>query len=204
MCTDTSITYRRVERSRSPTPIALPFDPDDPKQVEEDLRVERKAHEALVNDNGQPCYPIELGFEVFHNPGQYKDIFEYWQGESGVNQETKRWIYFLQLERWERFRQFQQRNRRYFIFHSRFPEFQQKVLERRQRHRLDGNLQLLEEPSKQSRLDDWMEYQDYELRTYERSENDYNEAEARLVSGRKALAEAGLSMELCLGLCLRL
>ena len=54
-------------------------------------------------------------------------------------------------------------------------------------------MQLLEEPNKQSKLDDWMEYQDYELRTYERLEKDYNEAGARLVSGRKALAEAGLS-----------
>ena len=54
-------------------------------------------------------------------------------------------------------------------------------------------MQLLEEPNQQSKLDDWMEYQDYELRTYERLEKDYNEAEARLVSRRKALAEAGLS-----------
>ena len=37
-----------------------------------------------------------------------------------------------------------------------------------------------------------MEYQDYELQTYERLEKDYNEAEARLVSRQKTLAEVGI------------
>ena len=54
-------------------------------------------------------------------------------------------------------------------------------------------MQLLEEQNKQSKLDDWMEYQDYELREYERLRKDYKEAEARLVSRRKALEEAGIS-----------
>ena len=93
-----SIKYKRVERSRSPTLIVPLFDPDDLKQVKEDLRVERKAYKALINDNSQLYYLIKLGFKVFHNLRQYKNIFEYWQGESGVNQETKQWIYFLQLE----------------------------------------------------------------------------------------------------------
>ena len=153
--------------------------------------MERKAHEALVGDNGRPCYPIELGFEVFDNPGQYKDIFEYWRGESGYHRSQL--MFHAQLVRWEKFRRFQQKNRRYFIFHSRFPELQQKVLERRRRHGLDGDVQLLEEQSKQSRLDDWMEYQDYELGESERLEKEYKEDEARLVSRRKALAEAGVS-----------
>ena len=168
-------------------------DPDDPEQVANDLKVEREAYEALVSDNGQPCYPIELGFEVFNNPGQYKDLFEYWHGESGVDESTKRWIFFLQLERWKMFRRFQQKNRRYFLYHSRFPEFQQKVLERRRRHGLDGDVQLLEDRDKQSKLDDWMEYQDYELRTYEGLEQYLKETQARLASRREALAEAGIS-----------
>ena len=156
------------------------------------MKLEREAYDTLINDNSRPCYPIELGFEVFNNSGRYDDLFEYWRGESGVY-DSSQLMFSAQLERWKKFRQFQQRNRRYFIFHSRFPEFQQEVLERRQRHRLDGNVQLLEELSKQSRLEDWMQYQDYELRTYERLKKDYSEAEARLMSRRKVLAEAGLS-----------
>ncbi|KAI4288699.1 MAG: hypothetical protein L6R35_002035 [Caloplaca aegaea] len=186
----------RIERSRSRswcTPIASPYNPNDPEKVEKDSRVEREAHEELVGDNGRPCYPIELGFEVFNNPRQYKDLFEYWNGESGAGETTERWVFFRQLKRWKLFRQFQQRNRRYFIFHNRFPEFQQQVLERRRRHGLDGNMQLLEAHDKQSKLNDWMEYQDYELRTYERLEKDFKDAQERLASRRKALAEAGIS-----------
>ncbi|KAL9606106.1 MAG: hypothetical protein Q9179_000732 [Wetmoreana sp. 5 TL-2023] len=184
----------RVERSRSCTPILPPYDPNDPEEIENDLRVEREAHEALVDDNGRPCYPIELGFEVFNNPGQYKDLLEYWQAwESGAEDDTERWIFFRQLERWKKFRQFQQKNRRYFVFHSRFPEFQQQVLERRRRHGLGGDIQLLEEQDKQSKLDEWMEYQDYELRTYERLAKDLEETQARLASRRKLLKEAGIS-----------
>lgn len=169
-----------------------PFDPNAPEFLEENLRREREAYEALVGDKGRPCYPIELGFEVFNNPGQYKDLFSYWRGEPGVHQRSSL-IFSAQLERWKKFRQFQQKNRHYFVFHNRFPEFQQKVLERRRRYGLDGDVQLLEEQDKQSKLDDWMEYQDYELREYERLEKDFKEAQARLASRRKALAEAGIS-----------
>lgn len=58
-------------------------------------------------------------------------------------------MFTAQLKRWKEFRQFQQKNRRYFVFHhNRFPEFQQQVLERRQRHGLDGDIQLLKEQDK--------------------------------------------------------
>ncbi|KAI4225864.1 MAG: hypothetical protein L6R40_008341 [Gallowayella cf. fulva] len=186
----------RIERSRSRswcTPDVSPYNPDDPEKVEKDSEVEREAHEELVRDHGRPCYPIELGLDIFKHPGQYKDIFEYWQGESGVGETTERWIVFLQLERWKKFRQFQQRNRRYFVYHKRFPEFQQHVLERRRRHGLDGDMQLLEEQDKQSKLNDWMEYQDYELRTYDGLQKEFKEDQELLASRRKALAEAGIS-----------
>ena len=52
-------------------------------------------------------------------------------------------------------------------------------------------MQLLEDQGKQSELDDWMEYQDYELRTYERLEKDLEGIQERLESRRKILAEAG-------------
>ena len=53
-------------------------------------------------------------------------------------------------------------------------------------------MQLLEDRDKQSKLNHWMEYQDYELRTYERFEQDLKETQTRLASRRKALAEAGI------------
>ncbi len=53
-------------------------------------------------------------------------------------------------------------------------------------------MQLLEARDKQSKLDDWMEYQDYELRDVERFEQNLTETLARLVSRREALAKAGI------------
>lgn len=53
-------------------------------------------------------------------------------------------------------------------------------------------MQLLEDRDKQSKLDDWMEYQDYELRDIERFEQNLTETQARLVSRREALAKAGI------------
>ncbi|KAL9025040.1 MAG: hypothetical protein Q9196_006068, partial [Gyalolechia fulgens] len=187
----------RIERSRSRswcTPIASPYNPNDPEEVEKDLRVEREAYEELVGDNGRPCYPIELGLEVFNNPGQYKGILEYWQDyESGARETTKRWVFLRQLECWKGFREFQQENRDYFESRNRFPEFQQQVCERRRRYGLDGDVQLLKKQDKQSKLDDWMEYQDYELQLYDFLEKDFKKAVEELASCRKALAEAGIS-----------
>jgi hypothetical protein len=74
---DTFITHNRIDRSRSHTSIALSFDSDDSKQVAKDLKIERKIYEALINENDQSCYSIELEFEIFHNSEQYKNLFEY-------------------------------------------------------------------------------------------------------------------------------
>lgn len=76
---------------------------------------------------------------------------------------------------------------------ARFPEFQQKVTERRQKHGLDGDVRLLEDRDEQTSLDHWMGYQDYELRRYESLEEDYKKAQTRVVELRKELADAGLS-----------
>ena len=155
------------------------------------MRIEQESHEALVGDNGRPCYPIELAFEVISNLGQYKKIIEYWQMNDG--DDRSRMMFTAQLKRWKRFRDFQGKNRRHFLFYGAFPEFQQEVLERRRRYGLDGGVQLLEDRDEQSKLDDWMEYQDYELRHGESMERDLAEAQAQLASKRKPLVEAGLS-----------
>lgn len=76
---------------------------------------------------------------------------------------------------------------------ARFPEFRQKVTERRQKHGLDGDVRLLEDRDEQTNLDHWMDYQDYELRRYESLEEDYKKAQGRVVELRKELADAGLS-----------
>ena len=72
-----SIKYSQVKRSRLPTLIAPPYNLNAPEFLERNLRKKKKSHEAFISDYGRPCYLIELGFEIFSNPGQYKNIFEY-------------------------------------------------------------------------------------------------------------------------------
>ncbi|KAL9123851.1 MAG: hypothetical protein Q9217_006760, partial [Psora testacea] len=171
----------QVERSRSATPVCPPWEPDDPEGQE------KESYEALVKDNGRPCYPIELGFDVFENPGQYKEILEYWHGESSHGL-----VFTKQLRDWESFRQRQQAIRCGYL-PDRFHEFLEILRERRRIHGLDGELHLREDVAEQSKLDDWMEYQNNKLREYEGLKKKLKKCQEELASERKALAESGYS-----------
>ena len=52
------------------------------------------------------------------------------------------------------FRLFQLKNRRYFVFHDKFFEFQQKIFKRRQKYRIDDNVQIFKNRNKQNKLND--------------------------------------------------
>ncbi|KAL8650292.1 MAG: hypothetical protein Q9210_003911 [Variospora velana] len=173
-----------VERSRS----ATPYDPNPWKHPDPEGD-EKEAHEALVKDNGRPCYPIELGFDIFDNPGQYKEILEYWQeGKS-----SDRRVFLSQLREWEYMRENKRRVRRWYIRRNRFHEYQESVLEQRRKHGLDGDPQLCENMAEQSKVDDWMEYQHYVLGEYESMEKNLEKYQEELASERKALADLGYS-----------
>ncbi len=132
--------HNQIERSCSYILIASLFDFDDLKKMKQDLKVKRKVHETLVDDNDWSCYSIEFEFENFHDSEQYQNLFLYWQKEFDVTYKTKRWIFNFQLKRWKEFRQFQQTNRRYIVFHRKYLELQQIILERWQRHKLDDDV----------------------------------------------------------------
>ena len=54
---------------------------------------------------------------------------------------------------------------------------------------MDGDVQLCEKVADQSEIQDWIEYQNYELQDYEQSEEGLKESQENLGSKRKALAE---------------
>ena len=170
--------------SFSPTPPI-----NEAEEFEETLKSERASHQALVDDHGQPCYPIEHAFGIFKDPGRYKDIMNYWER---IRPGPVQCPLTVQLNRWNYFRRFQKKTRLLFVPRLKFHEFQQQVVERRQRHGLSGNVHLSEDLNKHSKLDDWIEYQDFELQQFELLETDVANAQAKLVSSRKALADAGL------------
>lgn len=113
-CTDAFMESRHVQRSPSQTPP-----PDLEAAEQEKFEQGRGFRDILVNAHGRPCYPIELAPKVFRNPGPYKDVVSYW--DNGPP------LYSLpigaQLQRWNEFHRFQQRNRDYFRPRNRFPEF---------------------------------------------------------------------------------
>lgn len=71
---------------------------------------------------------------------------------------------------------FQQRQRDYHVPSNQFHEFQGFLLDQRRKHGLDGNLHLREEVTEQNKVDDWMKYQSYKLREYERLETSLKES----------------------------
>lgn len=114
---------------------------------------------------------------------------EYWQeGKSSDRQ-----VFLSQLRDWEVIRRNQRDVRRSYIRSNRFQEYREFVLERRRKHGLDGDPQLRENAAEQSKLDDWMEYQNYKLGDNEGLERKLEECRERLASERNALAELGYS-----------
>lgn len=165
--------------SRTPSP--------DPKEDEQrKLEFETEFHQALIEAHGRPCYPIELAPQIYKSPGLYKNILFLWR--RGLSDDCS--PISCQLNRWNLFCQFQQRNREIFVPQARFLKFQQKghwtsakTWAGRQREATWD---------KQTNLDHWMKYQDYELRRYGSLEEDYKKAQKKVVELRKELANAGL------------
>lgn len=157
-------------------------------EEQEKVEIEKRSSKALIEAHGRPCYPIDLAPGIYKDPGPYRDIMLYWDGLGLSSTPISR-----QGLRWDQFRRFQQRNRKYFVPRNRFPEFRQGLIDRRRRHGLGGDVRLLEDRDNQSDLDHWIEYQDYELAKYELLETDLENAKAALVARRKAVAEAGLT-----------
>ena len=115
---------------------------------------------------------------------------EYWQREKS----SDRRIFSTQLFEWEEFRRSQQHDRRYYVRRDWFHRFQEFLRERRRKFGLDGDVHLREEVAEQSKLDNWVEYQNYHLREYEKFEQNLKKAQERLPFTRRALAEEGYSV----------
>lgn len=101
-------------------------------------------------------------------------------------------MFLSQIIDWRKFREYQLKVRRYYIQDNRFPEYQQKVRERRRRHGLKGDAKLLHDRDEQSKLDNWMEYQDYKYEGLEYLEKKVGQAQEKLDSAQRALGETGL------------
>ena len=71
-----------------------------------------------------------------------------------------------QLSDWRKFRVFQEKIRAYYHTKA-FSIFVDNVRERRQRHKVGGDVRLLFNSEQQSRLGNWIEFQNYHLNRLE-------------------------------------
>ncbi|KAK0712500.1 hypothetical protein B0T26DRAFT_676951 [Lasiosphaeria miniovina] len=78
-----------------------------PDGMEGPERAEIKAHNRLIDDGGRPSHPIKLPLSAVRNSREYRDILSYWQNTPGKCQ-----VFTKQLRWWQRFREFQQKQRR--------------------------------------------------------------------------------------------
>lgn len=99
--------------------------------------------------------------------------------------------FWTQLKDWKSFRNWQDEVRQYYVPRNSFSDYQQKVNERRQRHNLEGNANLLPKRIQQSQLDDWMEYQNYHIDSLEKLEVAIKNAKEVLNAAKRKLDKAG-------------
>ena len=94
-----------------------------------------------------------------------------------------------QLSGWEQFRGFQRKIRQYYRYKP-FSDFEEKVRERRRRHQLGGDVRLRSDSGQQSRLDNWIEFQNYHLHIYEGLEKERDDLKEELNVAQKKVEGA--------------
>ncbi|KLJ13206.1 hypothetical protein EMPG_11860 [Blastomyces silverae] len=83
------------EYDRVPTP---PYDPE--KAYQRSLLEQTGAYHALIKAGGRPSYPLSLLVDIVKDPGEYSEIFSFWQ----LPHERDNWTIFVeQLSRWKGF-----------------------------------------------------------------------------------------------------
>ena len=156
--------------------------------LQETIRIETESYYVLLEEGGIPSHPLDVTFAFLEEPGEYEAIISYWQA-FGV---SVRLFFKTQLTEWREFRTFQQRIRNYYIPRARFPEYEQKIRNLRLKHGHDDGVELLEDVDKQSKIQNWVEYQYKQCAILQTWEQRVEEAEAGIVSARRALEDAGL------------
>lgn len=139
--------------SRSCTPVY-----DEEEERRKNIKREKEAYEALIADGGQPSHRFSLDFDL-RNPGQYKDILRFWHsnaGGFGFEQEFQ-----LQLIRWKKFREFQDRMRKSYVPQNRFHRYENFVRESWEDAQCKWEIRVHEDRHKQNRLEDWNEFRSF-------------------------------------------
>lgn len=150
---------------------------DENEESEDSRSREAQARRELEEDGCPPCYPS--GFEITqreHLPEEYRAIVDYWLSFPGTGDVPL----CAQRTAWRRFRAFQQTTRRRCLKTKRFNEFEDGLNARRRRHGLDDDVSLTMELERQSQMERWVEFQDYQLMRLEELQKSRDDLEKEL------------------------
>lgn len=117
--------------------------------------MEGEARQALVSDGCPPCYPASLELP----PEKSDGIISYWQSIPG----TGNVVLCAQLSDWKSFRNHQRRLRRQCLKRRSFPSFLEDFNARRRIYGFRDTVCLSQDLDRQSRLQNWTEFQSYHL-----------------------------------------
>lgn len=153
---------------------------------------EERARVSLVEDDCPPCYPADLGFPLREIPEKYQEFISYWKYAST----TDELVLCAQLNYWKKFRSYQERLRRYYQHRKTFPDFQDKVRDRRQRYGLKGDVCLCLDARQQSRSENLIEFQNFHLENQDRLEKElkYDREKLNALLKKSASGASGLEV----------
>ncbi|MCJ1465455.1 hypothetical protein MMC07_004073 [Pseudocyphellaria aurata] len=190
---DEQAVYQSIENhvlSRDDVPTPPPL--TDEEYLELVRMCDERARKSLQDDGCPPCYPIGHSPSFLGIPDQYEPIISFWNSMPG----TQDAVLSAQLEDWEKFRSHQKRIRLYYATRP-FTNFEDKVRERLQRHKLEGHacLHLHLDLGQQSALGNWIEFQNYHLQKFEMMDMKKNivDLRERLAAAQKKLEDEGVS-----------
>ncbi|KJZ70485.1 hypothetical protein HIM_10114 [Hirsutella minnesotensis 3608] len=165
-----------------------PLDEEEENELTRSL--EAKARTALEQDGCPPCYPRDIDVPLRDLPNQYKPIIEYWRSFAGTGDA----VLCAQLAKWRQFRKCQRKDRSPSRNRS-FSDFVSQTRERLRRHGIDVIFTLRLDPCDQTRLEDWLEYQNHGLRRLEQLERKRAHLQAEIRLGCASEEARGLVFE---------
>ncbi|MCJ1464627.1 hypothetical protein MMC07_003240 [Pseudocyphellaria aurata] len=212
----------RADGSPSKSTVSAKKHQDDPEELRcitppplegeeaiEEFRQEEAEARKLLEDDGCPaCYPPDLDiplqnlpsefganlptdFGAKNLPSEFEAIVAHWQSRAG----TLDAILCSQAADWRSFR-LGQRWARANYRNKPFSRFIGPVCERRRKYNLCGDVRLLMDPTQQSQLENWMEYQDYHLVRFEKFEKEQDKTKQQLNSARKLVNDTNTARDI--------
>ena len=153
---------------------------DEDEKNEESRRLEAQARKELEDTGCPPCYPPEVDITTRIVPQKLQEIVDYWL----ASLRTDDVVLCAQASDYRKFLADQLHTRRR-LGNKCFGKFENEVRDRRRRYGLHGDVHLLPDSRQHSRLQNWVEFQNYHLKKLERLETEQDESRQKLDNTRK-------------------